>query len=69
MEMVLPRAAYDGDDARRDFVERVLDRATGDPAALTSAAVGAVHGVDANQPVYDVMTPSAALGERTLGLQ
>ena len=44
-------------------------RATGDPAALTSAAVAAVRGVDANQPVYDVMTLRAALGERTLGLQ
>ncbi len=44
-------------------------RAAGDPAALSSAARAAVRAVDANQPVYDVMTLRAALGERTLGLQ
>jgi len=44
-------------------------RAAGDPAALSSAARAAVRAVDANQPVYDVMTLRAALRERTLGLQ
>jgi putative ABC transport system permease protein len=44
-------------------------RASGDPAALSSAARAAVRAVDPNQPVYDVMTLRAALGERTLGLQ
>ncbi len=44
-------------------------RATGDPAALSSAARAAVRAVDASQPVYDVMTLRAALRERTLGLQ
>ena len=44
-------------------------RAAGDPAALSSAARAAVRAVDASQPVYDVMTLRAALGERTLGLQ
>jgi len=44
-------------------------RSDGDPAALSSAARGAVRAIDANQPVYDVMTLRAALGERTLGLQ
>jgi hypothetical protein len=44
-------------------------RAAGDPAALSSAARAAVRAVDATQPVYDVMTLRAALGERTLGLQ
>ena len=44
-------------------------RTAGDPAALSSAARAAVRAVDAAQPVYDVMTLRAALGERTLGLQ
>ena len=44
-------------------------RAAGDPAALSSAARAAVRAVDANQPVYDVMTLRDALRERTLGLQ
>jgi putative ABC transport system permease protein len=44
-------------------------RAAGDPAALSSAARAAVRAVDANQPVYDVMTLRAALRELTLGLQ
>jgi putative ABC transport system permease protein len=44
-------------------------RTAGDPAALSSAARAAVRAVDANQPVYDVMTLRAALGELTLGLQ
>jgi putative ABC transport system permease protein len=44
-------------------------RAAGDPSALSSAARAAVRAVDANQPVYDVMTLRAALQERTLGLQ
>ena len=44
-------------------------RAAADPAALSSAARAAVRAVDANQPVYDLMTLRAALGERTLGLQ
>ena len=44
-------------------------RTDGDPAALSSAARAAVRAVDANQPVYDVMTLRAALRERTLGLQ
>jgi len=44
-------------------------RASGDPAALSSAARAAVRAVDPNQPVYDVMTLRAALRERTLGLQ
>jgi putative ABC transport system permease protein len=44
-------------------------RAAGDPAALSSAARAAVRAVDANQPVYDVMTLRTALRERTLGLQ
>ena len=44
-------------------------RTDGDPAALSSAARDAVRAVDANQPVYDLMTLRAALGQRTLGLQ
>ena len=44
-------------------------RAAGDPAALSSAARAAVRAVDANQPVYDVMTLRDALRELTLGLQ
>ena len=44
-------------------------RTAGDPAALSVAARAAVRAVDAAQPVYDVMTLRAALGERTLGLQ
>jgi putative ABC transport system permease protein len=44
-------------------------RTAGDPAALSAAARAAVRAVDANQPVYDVMTLRAALRERTLGLQ
>ena len=44
-------------------------RASGGPAALSSAARAAVRAVDANQPVYDVMTLRDALRQRTLGLQ
>ena len=44
-------------------------RATGDPAALSSAVRAALRAVDAHQPVYDVMTLQASLQERTLGLQ
>ena len=47
----------------------LMVRTGGEPAALSSAARAAVRAVDANQPVYDLMTLRAALGERTLGLQ
>ena len=36
MEMVLPQAAYKGNDARREFVERVLDRAAANPRGRAS---------------------------------
>ena len=39
MEMVLPQAAYEGDDARRDFVERVLERAAAIPGAERAAVI------------------------------
>jgi putative ABC transport system permease protein len=47
----------------------VVVRTEGDPASLAPAARGALLGVDAAQPVYDVMTMRRALHERTIGLQ
>jgi putative ABC transport system permease protein len=44
-------------------------RASGDPAALASAARAAVRAVDPDQPVFDLQSMRQSLHDRTIGLQ
>jgi len=54
--------------APSDYLCLVI-RTSGDPASFAPAVRRALLGVDAAQPVYDVMTMRRALHERTIGLQ
>ena len=54
--------------APTDYASIVI-RAAGDPAALAAAARRALLTVDAEQPVFELMTMRQALHERTIGLQ
>jgi putative ABC transport system permease protein len=47
----------------------VLARTAGDPTASAASARAAVHAVDPEQPVFDVLSMRQVLKERTIGLQ
>jgi putative ABC transport system permease protein len=54
--------------APSDYFGLVI-RTSGEPTSVAQAARGALHGLDPDQPVFEMMTMRRALHERTIGLQ